>query len=697
MRTATQTMIPDGTNQRIEIEKVSDGPITCLKLRGTINEQFEGKKLGSTVRAKVLVLDLSDVQRISSFGIREWGAFTNVIDRSCDKVYVIGCTPKVINQLGMVADFLGKGLIFSFYAPYRCDYCGVDRLLLLNVDRDRESIKKMKAPERICETCGNPEYFDEDPLTFFAPLAGQPEFELDPKVTTFLVSKLNLAVSDLARRLSAEKSIDGRNTYLKLAGNLDNTFPRDRLAEGLEGTIAIDVSGIGAIDPPGAAEFRRFLSLITPATERILLLGCQPQFLERATRPEDLNERVQILSLSAPYACGKCATTSSQLIDVEQHYDVLKIAMPPTLKCNDCGGPTTCVASNTLLSHLRNLPKPAVDQPLRKFIKKAQKQAPKKAAGAQAPAGWSRFAVASAAVAAVAVGTMAVITYYQQQKGQELVQKAVAQLSSSQNRRPQWITSDTPFSGYCTDLTARTVCVGVSSYTPTKEAARAEASDAALEALANTIGLKIDDPAFGQLVRSAYGEARRKALAELEPAAGEEVAEDGLTRVRAARQSVARALEKSGGAAVPTQIADWYWEEYESPTGSEFIAFVRYDVSSDEVKALVSHYSQPAEALGGRAITSFPSLAWMPNASADGAFLVGVNEGVLEKLGLGAKDVVLSVGGEPVRDAADFATKMQAEYAALEGNGGKVKLVVKRGDGEPMSYEGPIEKGAFKR
>jgi anti-anti-sigma regulatory factor len=686
--------------KRLEVEKISEGPITCLRFRGTINEQFEGKKLGGSLRAKMLILDLSEVHKVSSFGIREWSAFTGVAEKSIERIYLIGCTPKVMNQLGMVSGLIGKGLIFSFYAPYHCDHCANDRLVLLNVDRDREAIKKLRPPERACETCGNLEYFDEDPVSFFSFVASQREFELDPSVSSFLVSKLNYPVSDLARRVHIEKIVDRRNTFIRLLGNLDASFPREKLAEGLEGVVVLDVSGVGGFDPAGAVEFRQFLGAISSVVERVFLVGCQPAFLERALRAEDLHDRAQVLSFTVPYSCGKCGTTAAQNIDVETYHSVLKLAMPPQLKCADCGGPTTCAASGALMATVRALPKPTVESDLKKFIKKAQKMRPRAQAQEGQPQAWGRVTAIGAAAVLAAAGAVVGIGYYQQQRGQELVEKAVASLQSAASvRRPQWITSDTPFSGYCTDLISRTVCVGVSSYRETKEAARAEAGDAALEALANTIGLKIDSPSFGQLVRNGYGEARRNALTALEGLAGQPEAAIDLARgrVRRARQDVARALERTGGAAVPTQIADWYWEQYEAEGGgSEYLAFVRYDVSTDAMKALVTRYSEPATALGAEVLTAFPSLAWQTEGEPDGAMIVTAENGVLAKLGLGARDVITAVRGQPVRDGAELAALIEAEHKALAEHGNKISLNVRTAAGKPLTYEGPIERDAIR-
>jgi anti-anti-sigma regulatory factor len=159
---------------KLKIDKFSDGQITLLKFAGTVDEGFDGDKLAATLKASTLILDLADVQKISSFGIREWVDFINGAGAKVGSIILVECAPKVVDQLNMVQNFAGKGQVFSFYAPYRCDYCDADRRVLLQIDRDFEAIKAMKPPERPCTSCGNREYFDEDPTSFFSSSTSPP-------------------------------------------------------------------------------------------------------------------------------------------------------------------------------------------------------------------------------------------------------------------------------------------------------------------------------------------------------------------------------------------------------------------------------------------------------------------------------------------------------------------------------------------
>src|SRR5258708_35648161 len=112
-------------------------------------------------------------------------------------------------------------------------------------------------------------FFAEDGATFFSYVIGQDRFQLEPEVEAFLASKLNYAVSDLNRKLRIDKVIEGRTTYIRLNGDLDGSFPRDKLAEGLEGTVIGDLVAIGKIEPGGAVAWRGFFGLVGLGAERV--------------------------------------------------------------------------------------------------------------------------------------------------------------------------------------------------------------------------------------------------------------------------------------------------------------------------------------------------------------------------------------------------------------------------------------------
>jgi anti-anti-sigma regulatory factor len=689
---------PGAAPPKLAIDKFADGGIVCLRLSGTIDESFEGKKLAETTKAQTLVLDLGDIRKVSSFGIREWVDFINGVGKHSERIVLVECAPKIVDQLNMVANFAGTGRVYSFYAPYHCDYCDKDDRVLYQIDRDHEVIKSMKPPQRPCTQCGEMQYFNEDPVTFFSYLAGQEKFELDPDVAAFLASKLSYAVSDSARKLRIDKIIEGRTTFVRLGGDLEKSFPREKLAEGVEGVVVIDVAGIGKIEPAGAAEWRGFLQMVTPGAEALYLTGVPPAFLDKLTRPEDLGPKAQVLSFTLPYTCATCSTTAGQLIDVDEHFDVLKFATPPDLKCPDCKSALVCAAPEGLLTHLPSLPRPTVTSDFKKLIAelRARKIQVKKVATTVAEAAaqqkgggvWMAFTAAAATVV-LAGGAFFIYKSFLAGDGKVAAVGRGKKTGGSADVRPAWIGSDAALAAYCTDEAGGGLtCVGVSGLAPSSDDAIDEAGDAALDAIAGAVATRIDDPAWRTRVGNLYAQARQAKLA----AADKDPRSAAARReVRESRRAVAKTLRATSGGAVPAAPAGRYWEEYQNGNADkQYVGFASFSLQPAEVKRLVDGYKTPSEALGAKAVTVFPQLAWRYPEVTRGAVLVSVDEGLLQKAGLAASYVVLEIGGRDVVDAAAFASLSGEEMTRLKATGGTLAVEVQAGDGDPKSFATPV-------
>jgi len=707
-QTRTGTTDP-GAKQKLRIDKFNDGGITCLKLAGTIDEQFDGKKIAAGFKSGTLVLDLADIERISSFGIREWVDFITAISAKVTSLWFVECAPKVIDQFNMVANFGGAGHLVSFYAPYRCDYCDDDRRRLVQVAADWEQLKTGKLPERVCESCGNQEYFDEDPLTFFSFLQTHPPVEVPSEVAAFLASKLNYAVADGARKLKIEKQIEGRATYLKLSGDLDGTFPTNKIAEGMEGDVIFDLSGIGKIDPAGAAEWRQLMAQIAAPVERILLVGCPTAFVERLTKAEDLANKGIVLTFSMPYSCPTCRSTSAREIDVATYYDVLKFATPPELKCADCGGPTTCAASEPLLAHLPSLPRPDVPDELKKQLKHFQEESLKKALAAKAsgPAtvaplvlpgqpqsgarggfSWTTVMVAVGIVVILAGGY--IIAQGVKNKGTAAGDGVQEKLEASQPTKPGWV--DQTFFREADRL----LFVGHSTLVADKADGFSEAENAGLEEVANQIGQSIRDPQWIDFVRGQFEAFRTKAIGDLEKATvsgdASEV-ERARRATREGRKRVAESLRRTSGGLAPSERSDLYWEKLQTTTGVKYQVSIRYAIPKATFEKLVEAYANPETAMGAKAVSYFPSLGWRYDAT-EGAVVTRVaNDSSLRFSGIQEGDLVLSGMDRVVHDARSWKRVLEEESAALTKTGGTLVLKVKRGDAPAIDTRMRIASG----
>ena len=686
---------------KLAIEKFADGGIACLKFSGTIDESFEGKKLGSSTAGDVLVVDLGAVKKISSFGIREWVDFISTASQRVRSVVLIECASKVVDQLNMVANFAGNGRVFSFYAPFRCDYCDSEHRVLLQVDKDYETIKSMKLADRPCPSCKEAMYFDEDGATFFSYVLGQPKFELEPEVASFLASKLDYAVSELNRKLRIDKLIDGTTTYLRLVGDLERGFPREKLAEGLEGTVIVDLISVGRIEPAGAAEWRGFVQMASPLVESMFLANAPPAFLEKLASKEDLGAKAQVVTLTMPYACNHCGTTQGQTIDVAEHYDVLKFATAPELRCTSCTQALQCVASETLMALLPALPKPTASAQLVKSIgmlRERAQVAPKRPSMKSPPAGvpvvqqpprasWVVPFLASLLAVVLAAGGY--LAYQRFAKEGDQTSAGGKLTDRSAPARPAWITADAAGTATCTDTPDQGIsCVGISTLSARRDDADDEAADAAYDAVANAIAVRIADARWKASVPAIYEATRNAKLDSLDRAPDQTTARRD---VREARRAVAVALRASGGSAVPATPTGRYWEEFAGASGKRYLSFAQLSIGATELAKLVDAYTTTAAALGATAVPAFPLVAWRYPKVERGAVVTALASGPLQQAGVAEGYIVLSISGRDVVDGPSFAKLATDEHAALTAHGGALRFKVQTPDPAPREFVAKVD------
>ncbi|HEY3804202.1 MAG TPA: hypothetical protein VGL61_16410 [Kofleriaceae bacterium] len=669
---------------KLSIEKFADGPITCLKFAGTIDEAFDGKKLAAAVDSEALVLDLGGVKKISSFGIREWVDFMTAVAARTKQTVLIECSPKVVDQLNMVANFAGSGRVFSFYAPFRCDYCDSEHRVLLDVGKDFESIKAMKLAERPCPTCREAMYFDDDGSTYFAYILGQGSFELAPEIVQFLAAKLDYRVGSLDGKLRVDKIIEGRITYLRFTGDLNNTFQKDKLAEGLEGTVIVDLANVARVEPAGAASWRAFVQQVTPLVDQIDLIGVGPMVLERICTKEDLGPKVAVLDFALPYACGSCGTTSLQSIEVVTHAEVLKFATAPELRCPACKNPMQCTASEPLMTILPGLPKPTVTKDLARQIdelrhRKLDRRPTMGSTGLGKPADLlprRNLAPILLGVAAVALFGVAYLGFLRTHAKPSGPYKLGPVTGRSAPERPSWLTdaSSALDSVTCTGAS----CIGVSEALASQEEAEDEASDAAYEGVA----YEVAGDGWLATIAPQLVETRAAALAavarDAQSAQARRDVEDG-------RRAVAHLFKR-----VAPPIAGRYWESFDTADGKRFVAFARVELSAADAKRLNGRMSPTSRALGATVVDLQPELGWRFPKLDHGAIVTKLQLGPLQDLGLAEHYIVLAIDGHDVADAESFVKVANEEFAQLVTTGGTLRVLVQGDTGDPREFSSNI-------
>src|SRR5262249_49625950 len=258
--------------------------------------------------------------------------------------------------------------------------------------------------------------------------------------------------------------------------------------------------------------------------------GCPLGFLEGAVAPEDLRDKLKVRTFALSYDCLRCNTGMPQMVDVAEHLELLVGGIAPPAQCTTCGAQLVAIPTASQAVVMRILPARDRDPALDKFLAAARTEPldrlenvlgalPTKPPAAPRPT--SRLVVLALALALLVLGGLAatVITLWRQRSEPApaaTAQVAVAPKPSPTFERPAWIMSDNPSSAYCQDMINRLMCIGVSSYRPTRDEGVAEASDAALDELVSAVGLKISDPFFRDTVMSSYAGPRAKALSALQ-------------------------------------------------------------------------------------------------------------------------------------------------------------------------------------
>ncbi len=140
--------------------------VLYVKLVGDIDENADLKSLEEELEG-VVSIDLGDVRRINSAGVREWVNFIRKPPR-VESAFLVHCSPTIVNQLNMIYNFKGMAAVKTFFAPYVCTKCDEEVDVLLNVDTHFEQKDIKQIPEFTCSDCGELLIFDDIPERYFA-------------------------------------------------------------------------------------------------------------------------------------------------------------------------------------------------------------------------------------------------------------------------------------------------------------------------------------------------------------------------------------------------------------------------------------------------------------------------------------------------------------------------------------------------
>ena len=139
-----------------------------ISLAGDIDERSGLQEILRDVSAQRLVLNLRDVRRINSVGVRDWMDLMRPLSGRCDLEFE-GLSCAVIRRSNLIYDFL-PGRVRSFYAPYYCHDCDREHNMLLSPDEvqiRRGSEECFISPRKDCPECASHMDFNRDEDVYF--------------------------------------------------------------------------------------------------------------------------------------------------------------------------------------------------------------------------------------------------------------------------------------------------------------------------------------------------------------------------------------------------------------------------------------------------------------------------------------------------------------------------------------------------
>jgi len=181
-------------SQKFQAAVQHRGDVSFVKLGGVIDEDNELSDLVEKIPTGTAVIDLGEIERINSCGVRDWVNWLAKLETYGTRSVLVECSPAIVAQINLVNNFTGSGAVKSFYVPYFCPECDEEKVLL--VEASDMGPPPHEPPTCRCDECDLVMDFDDMPDSYFAFLSNQRKI-VEP-------DKINGAMRDLGRGSEAD-------------------------------------------------------------------------------------------------------------------------------------------------------------------------------------------------------------------------------------------------------------------------------------------------------------------------------------------------------------------------------------------------------------------------------------------------------------------------------------------------------------
>ena len=158
-------------SQKFQSAVQQRGDVGYVKLSGVIDEDNELADLTNTVHGNMIVIELGEVERINSCGVRDWVNWLTALESRGSQIVLVKCAPAIVAQINLVNNFTGNGSVKSFYVPYFCPECDEEKVLLS--ETEEMGPPPHEPPVCRCDGCDLVMDFDDMADSYFAFLQSQ--------------------------------------------------------------------------------------------------------------------------------------------------------------------------------------------------------------------------------------------------------------------------------------------------------------------------------------------------------------------------------------------------------------------------------------------------------------------------------------------------------------------------------------------
>jgi len=125
--------------EALEINSDSKNGIFMLHLKGVITEDSKLEGMLPKDAVPACVVDLGQVTRINSYGIRQWVNTLKLLKEKAPELVFTKCPTVLVEQFNMISNFGAGGYVYSFFLPFYSETEDKEEQILVSLEKPRGS------------------------------------------------------------------------------------------------------------------------------------------------------------------------------------------------------------------------------------------------------------------------------------------------------------------------------------------------------------------------------------------------------------------------------------------------------------------------------------------------------------------------------------------------------------------------------